>query len=301
MSDKSGASTVVSPRFHLLTQEYYVQEIAQGVFYAPTFRGVNLGVVATEEGVTLIDTPMLPTLAIAWREAAEAMGPIRYVLNTDHLQEHVMGNYYVPGHVIAHEETRARMRMTDKAKEQFRKFVTDHDTPGVERLLRNYEVRFPNITLFDTLTVYFGGQPLEFLYLPGHTSNSVGLFMPERGVLFAGDVVVNRYRAYLGLSSISDWLDTLKRIEMMQNLEWIVPGHGEPLHPEDIAPLSDYLERMRNRVQDLIDSGRARDEVVSKMMPFFEEWPIDNSRRDEERNLFRQGVRQLYDQLTGRK
>lgn len=278
-----------------------MQEIAQGVFYAPTFRGVNLGVVATNEGVALIDTPMLPTMALAWRESVEAYGPVRYILNTDHLQEHVMGNFFLPGHIIAHEETRARMRMTDKAKEQYRKFVTDHDAMGGDRLLNDYEVRFPNITLFDSLTVYFGGQPLEFHYLPGHTSNSVGLFLPERGILFSGDVVVNRYRAYLGLSSIGDWLETLKRIEMMDRLEWIVPGHGEPLHPEEIAPLSDYLERMRNRVQDLIDSGRARDEVVSKMMPFFEELPIDNTRRDEERNLFRQGVRQLYDQLTGRK
>ncbi len=58
---------------------------------------------------------------------------------------------------------------------------------------------------------------------------------------------------------------------------------------------------MRGRVQYLIDTGRARDEVVSKMMPYFEEWPIDNSRRDEERNLYRQGVRQIYDQQTGRK
>ena len=211
-----------------------------------------------------------------------------------------MGNFYIPGHVIAHEETRARMRMTDKAKEQFRKFVTDHD-PGGEALLRNYEVRFPNITLFDRLTIFIGDQTLEFIYLPGHTSNSVGLFLPKVGILFSGDVVVNQYRAYLGLSGIGEWLDTLKMLEMMDGLEWIVPGHGDPLRPTEISFLSDYLERMRNRVQDLIDSGRARDEVVSKMMPYFEELPIDNTRRDEERNLFRQGVRQLYDQLTGRK
>lgn len=278
-----------------------MQEIAQGVYFAPSFRGVNLGLVTSDEGVVLINTPMLPTMALEWRDSLQAYGPIRYILNTDHLQEHVMGNAYLPGHIIAHEETRARMRMTDKAKEQYRKFVADHDPEGSERLLNDYEVRFPNITLFDALTVHFGEQPLEFIALPGHTINSVGLFLPERGVLFSGDVVVNNYRAYLGLSIVSDWLDTLKRIEMMEGLEWIVPGHGEPIRPEEIGPLSDYLERMRNRVQDLIDSGRARDEVVSKMMPYFEELPIDNTRRDEERNLFRQGVRQLYDQLTGRR
>jgi hypothetical protein len=85
------------------------------------------------------------------------------------------------------------------------------------------------------------------------------------------------------------------------DLAWVVPGHGSPMRNTELAPLATYLETMRARVEELIEGGRARDEIVSKMMPFFEEWPIDNTRRDEERNLFRQGVRQLYDQLTGRR
>lgn len=277
-----------------------MQELATGVYYEPSFRGVNLGLVVTDEGVISVDTPMLPTIAVAWRAQAETIGPIRYVVNTDHLQEHVMGNYYLPGDIIAHDETRVRMRMTDKAKEQFRKFVLDHDAANVSAILDPYELRFPNITLFDGLTIHMGGRVLEFLHLPGHTPNSVGLYLADARVLFTGDVVVNNYRAYMGLSNITDWLMTLNSIEAM-DLEWVVPGHGNPLRPDELGPLAAYLERMRERVQDLIDSGRARDEVVSKMMPYFEEWPIDNSRRDEERNLFRQGVRQLYDQLTGRK
>jgi hypothetical protein len=84
-------------------------------------------------------------------------------------------------------------------------------------------------------------------------------------------------------------------------IDTIVPGHGEPPSPDRLGPLERYLENMRDRVQELVETGRARDEVVSKMMPHFEEWPIDNTRRDEERNLFRQGIRQLYDVLTGRK
>lgn len=278
-----------------------MQSLAPGVYYQPSYRGVNLGLIETQEGVVLVDTPMLPSVAMDWAEQARKVGPIRYVVNTDHLQEHVMGNPYIPGDVIAHEDTRTRMRMTDKAKEQYRKYVLDHDDDDrAADLVADYDLRFPNITIFDRLTIHLGERLFELIHLPGHTSNSIGLYLPQARVLFAGDVVVNKYRAYLGLSTIPDWQMTLKAIEVMR-IDWIVPGHGKPLSPRSLGPLAEYLERMRGRVEELIEEGRTRDEVVSRMMPFFEEWPIDNQRRDEERNLYRQGVRQIYDQLTGRR
>lgn len=275
-------------------------KIARDVYYESSYRGVNLGLIVTKNGVVTVDTPMLPMMAVDWRRRAETFGPMRYVVNTDHLQEHMMGNFYLPGDVIAHDETRGRMRMTDKAKDQYRKFVLQNDADGVQHIISNYDLRFPNITLFDRLTVHLGGRALEFIHLPGHTSNSIGVYLADSRVLFTGDVVVNKYRAYLGLCSIADWLMTLKAIEVM-DIDWVIPGHGDPVRPNELGPLAKYLERMRARVQNLINNGRARDEVVSKMMPYFEEWPIDNERRDDERNLYRQGVRQIYDQLTGRK
>ncbi|MDQ4075409.1 MAG: MBL fold metallo-hydrolase [Chloroflexota bacterium] len=277
-----------------------MQELAPGVFYEPSFRGVNLGLVVTEEGVVLVDTPMLPMVAKDWQQRVEEFGPISYIVNTDHLQEHTAGNYYLPGDIIAHDETRGRMRMTDKAKETYKKFVVETDREGAVEYVEDYELRYPNITLFDRLTIFLGARELEFIHLPGHTPNSIGLYLPGARVLFTGDVVVNNYRPYLGLANIDEWLMTLKAIEVME-VDTIVPSHGDPMSPDELDLLADYLVTMRDRVQDLIDSGRARDEVVSKMMPYFEEWPIDNTRRDEERNLFRQGIRQLYDIATGRK
>lgn len=277
-----------------------MHELADGIFYEPSFRGVNLGVIASKTGVALFDTPMLPTAAKEWRTRIEkTSGPIRYVINSDHLQEHVMGNPFMPGDIVAHEDTRGRMRMTDKAREQYRKFVRDND-PKSEPTMGSYELRFPNITLMDRLTIYLGECRMEFLHLPGPTPNSIGLHLPEQRLLFAGDVAFNNYRPYLGLSNIGEWQDTLRRMGEM-DVEWIIPGHGEPMPPSHLEALDVHLALTRDRVQELIEGGRARDEVVSKMMPYFEELPIDNTRRDEERNLFRQGIRQLYDQLTGRK
>ncbi|MDQ7029504.1 MAG: MBL fold metallo-hydrolase [Ardenticatenia bacterium] len=275
-----------------------MRQVADGVYWRPSFRLVNLGVVSTTDGVVLVDTPMLPSLAQEWRrEVAEHVGPIRYILNTDHLADHVLGNLFIPGDIIAHDGTHDKMRMTPKAKEQLRRHVRQHDPVGAE-LLADFEPRYPNLMLYDRMTMYLGDRELEFIHLPGHTANNVGLFLPDVHVLFAGDTVVNGYRPYLGLSDIPDWVTTLQAIKVME-VELIIPGRGEPLTPDRLDPLIEYLNVMQERVRRLIEEGRTRDEVVSKMMAYFEEWPVDSSRRDEERNLYRQGIRRIYDRLMG--
>lgn len=274
-----------------------MHRVADGIYYQPSFRLVNLGVVETPKGLVLVDTPMLPSLALKWRQEVEQLGPIKYILNTDHLPEHVLGNLFLPGDIVAHDGTHDKMRMTPKSKEQLRKVVRQYDPEGA-KLLNDFEPRYPNLMLYDRLTMYLGDLQLEFIHLPGHTPNNVGLFLPHARILFAGDTVVNGYRPYLGLCDIPSWITTLQAIQVME-VDLIVPGRGEPIKPEALDVLIKYLQVMEDRVRELIEEGRGRDEVVSRMMPYFEEWPIDTSRRDEERNLYRQGIRRIYDRLTG--
>ena len=51
----------------------------------------------TSDGVVVIDTPQLPTKAVAMRREAESHGPIRYLINTEHHVDHIFGNYYFKG------------------------------------------------------------------------------------------------------------------------------------------------------------------------------------------------------------
>jgi len=273
-----------------------MQRVGKGLWVHSGYRMANWGMVVTNNGVVLIDPPMLPTEIQFWQTEAEQRGRIRYVLNTDHLNDHVVGNFFLPGDVIAHADTYGRMALTEKALEQLRNQVVKAD-PDAERLMVDYVPRYPNLTLYEHLTLYLGGRVLEFIHLPGHTPNNVGLYLPEEGVLFAGDTVVNDWRPYLGQCQIDNWLQTLNRIEAM-DLQVLVPGRGKPGRPRRmIRSLAGHLTEMKEQVLTLMNEGRTRDEVVSRMMPFFERLPIDQMRRDEERNLYRQGTRSLYDQL----
>jgi cyclase len=61
-----------------------MQSVTSNVFTDTTLRGCNPSFVVTRDGVVVIDTPQLPTRAVAMRKEAESHGPIRYLINTEH-------------------------------------------------------------------------------------------------------------------------------------------------------------------------------------------------------------------------
>ncbi|MBI2371092.1 MAG: MBL fold metallo-hydrolase, partial [Deltaproteobacteria bacterium] len=59
-----------------------MRRLSEHAYVATEFQGCNNGCVATPEGVVVIDPPMRPTSAVAWRREVETLGQVRYVVNT---------------------------------------------------------------------------------------------------------------------------------------------------------------------------------------------------------------------------
>ena len=74
-----------------------MEQVTANVFTITKLRGCNPSFVTTSDGVVVIDTPQLPTQAVAMRKAAESHGPIRYLINTEHHVDHIFGNYFFKG------------------------------------------------------------------------------------------------------------------------------------------------------------------------------------------------------------
>ena len=89
----------------MLKQAALMEEVTPRVFANTKLRGCNPSFVTTSDGVVVIDTPQLPTRAVAMRALAESHGPIRYLINTEHHVDHIFGNYYFKGagQVVHHQ------------------------------------------------------------------------------------------------------------------------------------------------------------------------------------------------------
>ena len=74
-----------------------MEQVTPNVFTNTKLRGCNPSFVVTSDGVVVIDTPQLPTKAVAMREEAERHGQIRYLINTENHVDHIFGNYWFRG------------------------------------------------------------------------------------------------------------------------------------------------------------------------------------------------------------
>ncbi|MFV1991352.1 MAG: MBL fold metallo-hydrolase, partial [Acidimicrobiales bacterium] len=105
--------------------------------------------------------------------------------------------------------------------------------------------------LVAQLTPVSHGLPLldelnaEFLTLPGHTIGHSGLWLPDRGVLFVGDMISDLDPPSLSSGDpeeIESYFNTLNRIEaLLAQAEVVIPGHGT---------VCDKAEALRRLEQD---------------------------------------------------
>ena len=89
----------------MATATLELERVTPNVFTTTKLRGCNPSFVVTSGGVVCIDTPQLPTKAVAMRQAAEAHGPIRYLINTENHVDHIFGNHWFrgAGEVVNHQ------------------------------------------------------------------------------------------------------------------------------------------------------------------------------------------------------
>src|SRR4051795_5266988 len=82
-----------------------MERVTPNVFTTTKLRGCNPSFVVTSAGVVVIDTPQLPTKAVAMRREAESHGPIRYLISPETPADHIFGNYWFrgPGEVVNHQ------------------------------------------------------------------------------------------------------------------------------------------------------------------------------------------------------
>jgi cyclase len=197
----------------------------------------NTGFVAGATGVVSIDTCSTERRTRAYLEAIRAVTdrPVRSLVNTHHHGDHTHGNYlFRPSAVIGHEQCREQV------------LAFGHPDFGAvfgPIDFGDLEIEPPMITFTDRLDVWVDDLRIELHYIGGaaHTTNDIVAWIPDRSVLFAGDLVFNGGTPFVVMGSVSGSLTALDRIAAF-GAETIVPGHGDPCGPDVLGGLRRYLE-----------------------------------------------------------
>ena len=210
-----------------------LERVTPNVYTTTKLRGCNPSFVVTSDGVVVIDTPQLPTRAVAMRQAAEEHGPIRYLINTENHVDHIFGNHWFrgAGEVVNHRALWEIFMDPNAALDPFAyalEAIPTDDPDGAAILpdRDDYYADLPRGTVVFTgdLTLRVGDHTIHCLWTPGHTPGQLAVHVPEERVVFTGDTIFSGCQTWLMTSNVDQWLEALERIRALEDVDSPGPG-----------------------------------------------------------------------------
>lgn len=186
--------------------------------------------------------------------------------------DHCWGTAAFPGiPVIGHRNTRHRMMGPEEAATLAEMRAAHPDAFAGARLLP------PSITFVNRLEVDAGGITLRLQHVPGHTLDSIWVFLPEREVLLAGDVAEEPFPSLGVPGSLEPWARTLRRWSTSA-VKQVVPAHGRVTGPELLAQNAEYIEALLERGKELLGRGMSLAEIqaalpITRFFPEADRYP----------------------------
>ena len=234
------------------------QQVAPGVYYVMGQAALgstenqnfisNAGFVVTEDSVVVVDA--LGSPALAERLVAEIRKitpkPIRHLVLTHYHADHIYGAQVFKGlgaDIVAHalgkeylNSDTARLRL-EASRQELAPWINAQTqlVPASQWLTQRMELRIGGIR-FVVLPVG-----------PAHTAEDIAVYLPDLGVLFAGDLVFRQRIPFVGQADSRSWVVALDQLLVLKPAV-IVPGHG-PASTEnaltDLQQTRDYLVFLR--------------------------------------------------------
>ncbi|WP_244313815.1 MBL fold metallo-hydrolase [Stappia sediminis] len=258
-------------------------EIGRGC-YAFTAEGdPNTGVVVGDDSVLVIDAQATPAMAekVVDKIRKVTSKPIRHLALTHYHAVRTLGASGLEAdNVIASDLTR---RMIAERGEADRK----SEMGRFPRLFRDAEsipgLTWPSFTFSSAMSVWLGKREVRLSTLGrGHTMGDIVCYVPDAGVMFAGDLVEHRSACYCGDAHLADWPKTLDRIKAFRP-KALMPGRGDALMGAEAADgaidltrgfIVTLFETTKRAVNDGASLAECYEAVRAAMDPKFSDFAI---------------------------
>jgi cyclase len=231
-----------------------LEEVADGIYAYIQPDGSwwinNTGFLVGRRGVVSVDACSTERRTRAYLDAIASVTdqPVRTLINTHHHGDHTFGNYlFSAATIVAHEK--CRQEMLDFGPPGAMPFWTEIDWGGVE-------LAPPFLTFETAIRVYVDDLACEVRHVgvPAHTTNDSIVWVPDRSLLFSGDLLFRGGTPFLLMGSVAGAIGVLGELKQLPATT-IVPGHGGVAGPELIDEVLGYLRFVLESAVAARDAG----------------------------------------------
>ncbi len=218
-------------------------------------------VVFTDSRVFVVDTLSRPQDMEPARALLEERGAGRrvVVVNTHHHWDHVYGNAAFPETDIVAQRACPRLITSQ--------IVSASETVP---LAPPEGVPLPTITFGDRLLYTDRAEHVHLLHTPGHTEDSLVVYLEKARVALAGDTVEWPLPNFTQRDGRAAWVSTLRQLKQLP-VELVVPSHGPAMGKAIIDANERYVEGVYETVVAAKAQGVGRGELDLPAARFLEE------------------------------
>ena len=264
----------------------------------------NVGAAVTDAGVVLIDCPVRPSDSRGWQEKLRALSPkgIRYRISTDYHGDHTIGAAFIEdAGVISIAPQRVCDALAAKegslaGRETFIDTLDDIGAHDEAKEVAEAVLPLPQVCFDEGMALHLHPLTFEIYRLGGHTPACSSVYVPEEGVIFTGDVMINEPGPGMREARFRGWIEALAWMESLP-VAHVVPGHGEICSVEEVRRFRNEFEEMWGIMEGLVEKGMTQEDASTD--DSFEKFFWSDTGRGESwiahrRRTFRRGLENLY-------
>ncbi|HAY46945.1 MAG TPA: hypothetical protein DCY55_11775 [Gammaproteobacteria bacterium] len=288
--------------------EFIFEQISENVYRAAN-NSHRTALLLTEEGVILADPINAGFATRLKQEIAERFGvPVRFVLYSHHHWDHASGGavFADTATFVGHENMLTQLALPS-AGTPLPRGAVDLDADGngqIERAeaegayasnfdLYDYdsngslsgaeatrgplnEVRKPDITYAEKMSVTLGGKTVEMVFTGVHTHTddmSVIVFSEDRVGFMVDFISIQRPPRFIqGDQPIETWIEGIEIVEA-QAFDTAVGGHGNYAEANFVTLFREYIEKLRDQVAAGIAAGQSNEQLQEAIhMEEYADW-----------------------------
>jgi glyoxylase-like metal-dependent hydrolase (beta-lactamase superfamily II) len=219
--------------------------------------GGNIAVLATSEGLLLVDDQFAP-LAERIEKAMKSVvdKPLKYIVNTHYHGDHTGSNSYFSHQapIFAHENVRERLKNKNKDKADAEKQA------------------LPVVTYKDGINIFLDNETIQLTHLEnGHTDGDTIVYFNKANVLHTGDLFFAGAFPYIDLKSggsVKGYLAAVTyMLEHTPDDVVIIPGHGKLTNKSSLKAFAQMIEFSMKLVNVSIEAGMSEAKLIEKGLP----------------------------------
>lgn len=186
----------------------------------------------------VIDTGGTPGDGESFAKRVAEMGEVAFVFCTHEHGDHLQGNRFFHCPIIS-------------------------SVPAKHAIQQMLDAGVPNVVFSERLELDIG-EPLIMQLMGGHCPGVSVLYLPERKLLFTGDLIFNGRMPWMGQADFQLWVDNLDQL-LSWDVDTVVPGHGPVGGKEIIAAQKQFLISFLDDVRQAAKTGQTEEQIFQML------------------------------------